>query len=450
MRNKTLMLCVAFALVAVLGGGSAQAQGFFDYFGISDRDPNVLIPNSLEFEGSFGLFYNSFDYAAMNPADLAFLTGDESTRYLGRPNEAEGTPRVLYTNLANFGHVDTFQLGGFMGAGPGNLAGAIGYANSKFEEKDEPGDPVFTTEEDGLQIFLSYGWKLGDSSALGFTWNLADSSYEEGEEFDYGFKDEAMSNTFVGEYKQILGENMSFNIGGYISLRDQEWSRDFFDYTDGYQADIARTGYGVKGRLNWYRGNTDVEFRAKIGLEDGELDNDEILRDGSFVIRAIDDDFQSDYYMAAVRFLHRNGNTDFAGGLELSQSSEEIDVTFQEEGEGTFEFREEYEFDTFAWTIPLSVRHWFSPKFSVFMGARFSWVNDEFEYRETDEGFLDDVDGQETDRTITDYRIGCRYKASDFLAVQLLFGEINEDDDDDYIGPFASKASESGYFGALP
>lgn len=453
-RTMRFLKCALLLLAATTMSGNALAQGFGFYF---ERDPSLLIGNSLENEGSFGLLYNSYDYAAMNPADLAMLTGDESTRYLGRPSTKEGDPRVLYTNLANFGEVDTFQLGGFTGVGPGNLAAAIGY--SSWEDSFE--EPGFSGEEsdsfDGLQAFISYGWKLSDATALGFTYNYADSSYEEKDTLfdDDTFVDEANSNIFAAAYRQDLGQNLSFNIKAYVSMTDSEYGSSDEDSFERY--DIGRTGYGVKGRVNWYRGNTDVEFRAALGFEDGEFDEDVISRfdsEGIFIDRVTDDDLSSDYYMAGVRFLHRHGDTDFGAGFELQQNNYDFDVTIAEEVDGSVfnTFRENDELESFTWSIPLTVRHWFSPKFSVFAGARFQQVMDEYTFRFFEDGSFEGGSESRFEYTRTDYRLGFRYQASDFLAVQALFGEDDADDDDDYF-PYprgeASKLNEVGIGSSL-
>ena len=96
--RRFFLLCAVVGLLAVTPAAAQtsgpDAIGFLADL-LTDDHSILLIPEagqdpvftSLENLGSFGQFQNTNDYAYNNEADLALITGDESTRNLKRPSE---------------------------------------------------------------------------------------------------------------------------------------------------------------------------------------------------------------------------------------------------------------------------------------------------------------------------------------------------------------------------
>jgi hypothetical protein len=451
MRKILLLGLMAAALGAMSAPVSAQAFNFADEAGflIGQADQTRLIfPSSLENEASFGLFFNSYDYMRTNPADFALLTGDESTRYLARPSERSGDPAVLYTNLANFGSMDTFQLGGFTEAGPGNFGAAVGYVDFSFEESGT-GFPE-SDEADGSQVYLVYGWGLNDTMTLGVSLDYLDLESTSMDMNSFGsdaFGDELTSYEAKVALRGDPSSDFSWNVSGFFRSQEIEsFERDVDSGgTDRERLDLDGSVFGVMGRLNWYRGDTDYELFGGYETGDFDVDNTELLFEGtpSSFIRwdRFDDTNDADRFTLGAKALHRLGDTDFAAGLVLQQVDLESNLGYRQfEPDSaptdvavldvaTVRVRDRYEAEQLTWSIPLSVRHHFTDKFSVVAGAIFSMMSVE----ETESDFvtalpsgsvLADVRREdEVDISDTDYRLGFRYEISRHLAAQLLFGE---------------------------
>lgn len=415
-----ILVCAAATLVA-----GAQSNPF-------SPDPTILIPESLEAEGSFGLFLNSFDYAANEPAEFALLTGDESTRYLGKPSSKEdGNPRVLYTNLANFGEIDSFQLGGFTKAGPGNFGGALGWGKWSSKDSDNFGNST-TDKEDVKQLNLAYGWRLSKTQSLGFSYLYADDTYKYNE-FDGGDpyetgKNSAKAHLLQAQYRQEFGSDKAFTIGAWYSMKDSDYLDTFPGYDDVSRDDLSGKGYGLRGRLNWWLApKTDLQFTASYGKEDWEYDNRVVEQSGSFRQLALTDDIGGTSYMVGAQVLHRLADTDFAAGVELGKVDFDFNVNWRLEDEGTYDYISRQTNEYSYWALPLAVRHHFSPKFSVFAGARFMQYTNDYrsgsDYFETFQQYT-----SKDEYSATDYRFGARYQATDGLSVQILAGEDDSSD----------------------
>lgn len=438
MSIKRGAVLAVLVLAAATLAASAQMNPF---------SPSVSVLNgqSLESEGSFGLFMNSFDYAAMEPAFFALLTGDESTRHLGKPSSKEdGQPRVLYTNLANFGDRDIFQVGGFTAAGPGNFGAALGWGKWSARDSNNFGDSD-TQKQDVTQVGLSYGWRLGKGKSLGVAYHYVDDTYkfnevDNGDTSQTG-KESLKSHKIYGQYRQEFGSDKAFAIGAWYSMIDSEYNNIYPGYDELSRDDVGGNSYGVRGQLNWWVApQTDLQFSASFGKDDWEYDNRVVEQDGDFRQIVLGDDIGGTSYMASAKVLHRLTDTDFAVGFELGKADFDYNVNWRlEDTEDFFDYvsREKSEYS--YWAFPLGVRHHFSPKFAVFAGARFMQYTNE--YRSGSDYFSEFSEYSSKDEySRTDYRFGARYQATDGLAVQILAGE---DDSTPYPYP-RGRATVSG------
>jgi hypothetical protein len=452
---------LVFMALAALMAAPASAQVFTgDDFNFAPtalggvlgaENADFLIPTSLQYENSFGLFLNSFDYAAMNPADFAKLTGDESTRYLGRPSVRGEEAFVVYTNLYNFGERDSLQLGGFDRVGPGNLGGAIGYTEANEELNDNDDGESIEFDDTGMNLFVTYGWDITDTLALGFSYRLLDKEFSFADQdlfFNDGeFKNEFMSQKLVGALRGDMSDEFSFNVLAYLTanelevgIRDRDFSGD--DFFAGGEWDGMT--FGLKGRANWYwDDDNDFELFAGIAFSEYDLDNDDIYREEGVGVNELrrwnvtGDTNESDAYNIGGKWLHRRGDTDFAVGLEIWQSNYDVSYDYRQVdfdadatagGETTVSARvkDEIEVDNFSWAVPMSIRHHFSDKFSLILGGRFAWMQAENDRKIVVNGGTNQDTSFESTQSFTDYRIGCRYEINDFVALQALFGEESQ------------------------
>ncbi|RMG43078.1 MAG: hypothetical protein D6718_12985 [Acidobacteria bacterium] len=424
----------------------------------AQADPYVLLGSSIQSEASFGLFLDSFDYAAQRPADLALITGDESTRHLNRPATREGDAHILYTNLSNIGTSNTFQAGSVFRAGPGNLVIAAGF--SQFDQKtttDSFGSTfssrnVSKSDNEWTQVAIGYGWSIGDKGHLGFLYNYADLSQPDSsvsQQFapssstfstldDYQITD----HDFRFGWRGDPSDGFTYSVGAHAMIRDiTDLSR--INESDGTVnsegLEMSGTLWGIDGRFTWYHDDYDVELFADYSTGSYDLDNNVLQNDpgdwfGFSYDYAVDDQFDADMTTIGMRYLRRLGQADLGVGVSLQDASYDFFLAYDSADPGpppgtpntrTETWRKQ---DWFATMIPISARYHFTDKLSVTAGAEFALVQSEVENRDrytptADPGLQSEFRTKtEDDTTFTDYRVGLRYELNEHVTGQLMFG----------------------------
>ena len=476
-----LLLTAAGAQAQTSGGAATSAI----WSAVNSSAGSLQIPGagsygmftSLEATGSYGLFLNTNDYAYNNEADLARLTGDESTRYFRTPSATgEGEPHVIFTNLSNIAYQDSsspfssdvsvLQLGTVKQLGPGNISAGLAYAVSEDElsgSTSNPGgaDPntnSASSEEDRVDLYVGYGFPIGDMSSLGFSLryaNIEDKSSDT-DVFPLAFQtitdsssEENSLLSFAAAFRMDLSDTMHFNVRGWYTDEDVEATATEVDRVDNPPTtetvaeevealELSGRNIGVIGRFNMTRGDSD--FEGYLGHSRGKMDLDRaIISDtftdmGTVVFSAVEewaDEVENIDFYIGFNALRRFGDLDVAGGVQLNSTNYEIDVrtmimepaaTPLDENSGAWEQ------DVLQFALPISLRYHLSENFSIGAGARWLWQE-----TETDLTEIFDVNGTDpftsttstsTTSTGSDYRIYARYDARNASA-QLLWGDTS-------------------------
>ncbi|MDQ7088609.1 MAG: hypothetical protein Q9Q13_12470 [Acidobacteriota bacterium] len=213
-------------------------------------------------EASFGLFSTTIDQIN-DPTRLADIQRDEPTPVLGRPGSGgDGTPRILFTGLANRAEVHAFQVGGIYGMESGNLAGYLAWRESNSDSRHDSGSSYFNgnqADASATELMLAWGQR-GETSNWGVT-----GSYLSGDSSAYL----RTSSVFCGPVRGELLRSSPVlikNQPGRLHL-DRERKRRFRRHdrrrrlaptSSGF---FSRSRYGISTtfswgggvRLNWYQ-----------------------------------------------------------------------------------------------------------------------------------------------------------------------------------------------------
>jgi len=481
---RRLMILSAMALLAVTPAAAQTSGGFaLDFLTdlLEDDHSILLIPEpagqdhvftSLESLGSFGMFENTNDYAYNNEADLALLTGDDSTRNLKMPSDTgEGDARVIFTNLTNYAieNVDNagaLTLGTVSKIGPGNLS--IGFGYRAFESEfncsrtgtgscgGATGSSDFSKlEMPALDLALGYGWRLSEKSSLGFSFRYGsgEQNLEQwdapttGTPFLETTSFEWMSYRLAGAFRMDMSEKLSWNVRAYYSNTTPEAA---FSEEDGVaNFEMTNNTIGLMGRVNFYGENTDYELF--IGFADSSADIDEAMIIDNTVTPSFNevwtDDFNRTDVHVGLRGLYRLGKADFAPALIFANMSADGTVRTAEQGQPAT-FGASFDDTRNKFYIPFSVRYHFTDKFAAGAGAQWTWLDTEDEF--TDQLLVSGSEGSVTTtfkdtQTFSEYRLFMRY-GGEHLSGQLLFA--NELSNSFFIN--ATGAPERGSIAPLP
>jgi hypothetical protein len=453
------MILSATALLAVTPAAAQSSGGFaLDFLTslLEDDHSILLLPEpggqdqvftSLESLGSFGMFENTNDFAYNNEADLALLRGDESTRHLKMPSvEDEGDARVIFTNLTNYAIEDfdaagALTLGTVSKVGPGNLSIGLGYRafesefNCTSTGTGSCGGGAGSSdygkfEMPALDLALGYGFKLSEKSSLGFSFRYG-SGEENLEEWQAPTTGtpiletsifEWMSYRFGAAFRMDMSEKLSWNVRAFVSSTTPEASfSDEFNMAD---FKLTSGTFGLMGRVNFYRENTDYEVFVSFAGSQADID-DAMATDTSVspsFTEVWTDDFNRTDFHVGVRGLYRLGKADFAPAVVFGNMTADGKVRTAEQGQPDT-FGANFDDTRNQLYIPFSVRYHFTERFAAGAGAQWTWLSTEDE--RTEELLVSGSEGSFTDtfkdtQTFTDYRLFMRY-GGEHLSAQLLF-----------------------------
>ncbi len=222
MKSRVLLVLAAGLLLA-----SAPAVAQYDILGefpaltIAEQIEGGVAPlltPSVQNSTTFGLIPNEQDFI-FEPAELATLKGWKRDRTIGNKWDPAATAEggwFLLTNLGNTTNADTFQLGTWGQLGPGNLAFVVAYNRYKYESSSVPfghfkdatdvnGDGTLDhfsrvtdnlyeegrkTEYNNLDVYLGYGFLIGERSSLGLSVRHVQNDRRPNEDMDSSLEGE--------------------------------------------------------------------------------------------------------------------------------------------------------------------------------------------------------------------------------------------------------------------
>ncbi|MDQ7007943.1 MAG: hypothetical protein Q9Q40_11990 [Acidobacteriota bacterium] len=421
----------------------------------ADASSAVILYNSMQAghliearsvfnEASFGLFSSTIDQIN-DPTRLADIQRDELTPVLGRPSSGgDGTPRILFTGLANRADVNSFQAGGIYGMENGNLAGYLAWQDFSSDSDVDFGSSFSSrnhSEASATELLLGWG-QQGENSNWGVTGGYLsrDSSALSSSTSSAANQFETNYFTFSGAYQDHSREDFSWTVSGHVASGDMfsesvAASSSFFSRTIW---DFDNFSWGGDVRLNWYQGGdhpSAVEFLGSYSSLSGDLSRPMIYMEQSggndYDETVTRDDFSAWNAMLGMRWQKQLADgVDF--GVGFTWECYEIDADFAGDVTDTFYappeiggFSTRSKVEGERQSIPTSVRARIGEKWTVVAGAEF-WRND---YDRVDDNMFAvspsaTTEGriqQSTVSTGTDYAMAFRYQHSDRATAELGF-----------------------------
>lgn len=289
MKKRFLLVLVAGFLAA---SAPAAAQyvlsGPFPALSIAqgiDSGATPLLTPLIQASTTFGLIPNEQDFI-FEPAELGALKGWKRDRTIGNkwdPAAKEEGGWFLLTNLGNTTTADTFQIGTWGKLGPGNLAFVAAYNRYKDDYLNSPfgnaqgnnldlngdGTPDTPTtfidafvnerakvESSNLDLYLAYGFLIGDRSSLGFSVRHIQNDSRPHDDFDSSLEHQT---------------DLSYDVSGNIFNREnQTWL-----YTRGDNSKFDRKSDQIAAEIKfWPSDDWSLKVRAQYAKIKVDLKSD--------------------------------------------------------------------------------------------------------------------------------------------------------------------------------
>ncbi|MDQ7007944.1 MAG: hypothetical protein Q9Q40_11995 [Acidobacteriota bacterium] len=351
---------------------------------------HLIEARSVVNEASFGLFSTTIDQIN-DPTRLADIQRDEPTPVLGRPGSGgDGTPRILFTGLANRAEVHAFQVGGIYGMESGNLAGYLAWRESNSDSRHDSGSSYFNgnqADASATELMLAWGQR-GETSNWGVTGSylsgdrgntISDTSsvfWDQSEASRY-----AVSGAFQNHAREDFTWTVSGNVASGDMIDDGGWRNSLVFNRLRWDFDTFTWGGGV--RLNWYQEGDHPGAFEVVGSYDsmtGDLNHPTIFMRSNGVQydeTATRDDFSASNATLGLRWQKQlAGGVDFGAGfmwdsyeIDADFAGNVTDTAYTPAALGRFVTQASMEGDTLS--IPTSVRAGIGEKWTVVVGAEF-------------------------------------------------------------------------------
>ncbi len=449
-KSKWCRLAAVLGVMALAGGASmvfaAEAGEAVNLLSVA-QSSHIIQTRSVISESSFDLFRSTIDQIN-DPTRLADITRDEVTPTLGRPSSGgQGTPRILFTGLANRADVDTFQVGGIYARGNGNLAGYLAWEDWNRDNLFTSGSFSSGQQNDASATELMLAWgQRGQTYNWGVKGTYLDRK-SRGSNFGGSSLFSSQFNTsYVGVSGAIQNharEDFTWTVGGNFATGDfSSGTRSVDGSFDSRRVwDFDGTTWGGNVRLNWYQGGerpSALEVTGSYSSTTGDLNNPMVFMQSytyEYEQNVTGDDLSSSSTQVGLRWQKEVGSgVDFAVGLAWENydidgdfAGDITDTSYTPSGIGRFRTWAKVEGD--EQSIPTSVRARLGEKWTAVAGANF-WRSD-VTYRnrdmfaETPTFTSESGNRNEETYTGTDYALGLRYQHSDNLSAELGFRDAS-------------------------